>query len=192
METLFFEVVNRSIAAGWLILAIILLRLILRKAPKWIHCSLWALVGIRLISPFSFESIISLIPSKETISPSIVYAQSPAIHTGISSLNYSVNPIITATFAPDPATSANPLQILAFIFSFIWITGVTLLLLYALISWMLLRKKVSASVRVDKNIWLCDTVSTPFILGVVRPRIYLPSDLDSDTRSSTCARKCPY
>lgn len=175
METIFFEVINRSISAGWLILVILLLRLLLRRAPRWTVCLLWGLVAIRLISPFTIESVLSLIPSSETISPGIVYAQVPAIHSGVSVLNNSVNPVLSTAFAPSPSTSANPLQILSFIASRIWITGVLLMLLHAFFSWVLLKRKIAASLVLEKNIRICDHIPGPFILGIIHPEIYIPS-----------------
>ena len=110
MNTVFLKLVNMSIAAGWLILAVILARLLLKKAPKWISCVLWALVAIRLVCPFSLESSLSLIPSSETIPSNIEMMQKPAIDSGITVINEMVNPVISNSFTPDPLTSANPLQ----------------------------------------------------------------------------------
>lgn len=183
MDTIFIEVLNRSIAASWFIGAIILLRLFLRRAPRWTVCLLWGSVGIRLLSPFSIESAISLIPSSETVSPGIIYAQTPTIHTGISSLNSAVDPYITKVFAPSPMTSANPLQILSYVASLIWIAGILLMLIYALISWILLKRKVTNAIIWEKNIHICDHIPSPFILGILRPKIYIPSNtLKEDLR----------
>ena len=99
MSSLFLKIVNMSIAASWLILAVVLLRVVLKKAPKWIHVLLWGIVAFRLICPFSFESALSLIPSAETISPEIMMDWTPEISTGVSSIDKVVNPIITDTFA---------------------------------------------------------------------------------------------
>ena len=100
MTAVFLKLLNMSIAASWLVLAVLVLRMLFRKAPKMISCVLWGLVAIRLVWPFSMESIFSLIPSAETVPPEIVYVREPAIHSGIAYLNTYVNPIISETLAP--------------------------------------------------------------------------------------------
>ena len=111
MNELFLKIINMSISASWLVLAVLLLRLLFKKAPKWVNVLLWGIVAVRLICPFSFESALSLIPSAETISPTIMMDQTPSVHTGIPVINSMINPVIGESFAPDPGTSANPLQI---------------------------------------------------------------------------------
>ena len=112
MTELFLDIVNMSISAGWLVLAVLALRLILKKAPKWVNVLLWGIVAVRLICPFSIESTLSLIPSAETISPEIMMDWTPEISTGIAPLDRVVNPVISTSFAPQGMASANPLQIL--------------------------------------------------------------------------------
>ena len=112
MSTVFIKLLNMSITASWMILAVILARLLLKKAPKWITCLLWGLVAVRLICPFSFESIFSLIPSSQTIPPNIALQQEPAINSGITIVNETINPIIAESFTPTPLNSANSLQII--------------------------------------------------------------------------------
>ncbi len=180
METLFLKLLNMSITAAWLTLAVILLRLILRKAPKWISALLWGLVGLRLICPFSIESMFSLIPSKETVPQNITVAPTPEIHTGIGVLNSAVNPILAQTSAPAPAESVNPMQTVLFIASAVWLAGLCLMLLYALFSYIRVRLQVREAVRGEGNIYLCDRVASPFILGLFRPKIYLPSYLSEE------------
>ena len=179
MNSVFLKLLNLSITAGWLILAVVVLRLIFKKAPKWISCVLWALVAIRLICPFSFESVLSLIPSAETIPANIEFAQQPAIDSGISIINKAVNPVIVGSFTSDAAESTNPLQIIISILTTVWITGVFVLLAYALFSYIRLKKKVSASILLHDNIYTCDEVKSPFILGIFRPMIYVPSSMDN-------------
>ena len=111
MDKIFLSLLNRSIAAGWLILAVLALRLLLKKAPKWIPCLLWGIAAVRLVCPFSLESAFSLIPSKEILSPAtVMYAQEPEIHSGIFALNSTLNPIIRESLAPAPGAAVNPLQ----------------------------------------------------------------------------------
>lgn len=112
MTDLFIKLLNMSISASWLVLAVLILRLLLKKAPKWLNPVLWGIVGLRLLCPFSIESALSLIPSAETISPEIMLDATPTIDSGIPEVNSAVNPIIIETFAPTTElASANPLQI---------------------------------------------------------------------------------
>lgn len=179
MDAVFINLLNRSIAASWLILAVILLRVLLKKAPKWIRCILWGIVAVRLVSPFSFESILSLIPSAETINSDIVrYSPKPAIGSGVPIMNHSVNPILSGNFAQAAGANANPLYIWMYIAGIIWLIGLSCLLCYALISFWRLRRKVSEAVLLRDNIWVADMVKSPFILGVIFPKIYLSSSTE--------------
>lgn len=178
MDVIFLKLFNRSIAAGWLILALILLRPLLRKAPKRLSCVLWAAVAVRLVCPFSLESAFSLIPSAEPVSPKVVrYAQEPAIDSGVLAIDDALNPMIRKHFTPAPGASVNPLYIWVMLASFVWIAGLTIMLGYALISYLRIWRKVRESAPLRDNIRLCDAVRSPFILGIVRPRIYLPSGM---------------
>ena len=177
MEAVFLKLLNMSIVASWLILAVILLRFFLKKTPKWIMCVLWALVAVRLICPTSLESITSLIPSAEVIQEDILYSDEPSIATGVSYLNSMVNPVIQESLAPNPGDSMNPLQVWTTIAAYIWAAGVIILLCYAAISYFRLKRKVHTAVRLEENVWQSEHVSSPFILGIVRPHIYLPFHL---------------
>ena len=141
MSTIFLKILNISFTAGWLILAVVALRLLLSKAPKWIACLLWGLVALRLLIPFSIESAMSLIPSSEVVSQSIVSNQSPAINTGFTIVNDAVNPIITETFAPQPEASINPMQIIVSIATVIWIVGMVAMFIYAVVSYIKIKKR---------------------------------------------------
>lgn len=180
MENIFITILNRSITAGWLILAVLLLRMILIKMPKGVLCVLWGFVGFRLICPFFPRAIFSLIPSVQTIHPDIVYQQEPAIYSGIPVLNQLVNPVLADSFSPEISASANPLQIWTCILSFIWTAGMLLLAIYAAISYWRLYRNVQESVKWKDNIYFCDHIGTPFILGTVRPKIYLPSSIKAE------------
>lgn len=189
MSEVFLKIVNMSISAGWLILAVLALRLLLKKAPKWVNVLLWGIVAVRLICPFSIESALSLIPSTETISPEIMLDWTPEISTGIEPLNKVVNPIITASFAPEPLSSANPLQILIPVWANIWLLGMLAMLLYSAVSYLSLRKKVSTAVILRDNIFQSETVSAPFVLGILKPRIYLPFQLDGQNLEHVVAHE---
>ena len=181
MSTVFLKILNMSITASWLILAVVLVRLLLKKAPKWIPCLLWGLVAIRLVCPFSFGSIFSLIPSSETIPTNITVQQEPAINSGITAVNEFINPVIAESFTPAPTDSVNPLQIIIPIAAIVWIAGIVIMLAYALISYIKLKKTVSVCVPVGERILSCDEVKAPFILGVFRPVIYVPSSMTGET-----------
>ena len=178
MSEVFLKAVNMSISAGWLVLVVLALRLILKKAPKWVNVLLWGIVAIRLICPFSIESALSLIPSRETISPEIMMDWTPEISTGIASLDRVVNPVISTSFAPQGMASANPLQILIPVAANLWLLGVLILLAYTAISYLSLRRKLRTAVILRDNIFECETVSSPFVLGILKPRIYLPYSMD--------------
>lgn len=136
MSKFFLNIVNMSISASWIVLAVLFLRLLLKKAPKWITVLLWGIVAIRLICPFSIESAMSLIPSAETISPEIMMDRNLEINSGIPIINNVVNPIISESFTPDPAMSANPLQLWIPTFAVIWLVGIIGLVLYTIISYV--------------------------------------------------------
>ena len=174
MNELFLKIINMSISASWLVLAVLILRFVLKKAPKWINVLLWGIVAIRLICPFSFESTLSLIPSAETIPLNIGMDTTPTINSGISAINNAVNPIISQFNTPMAGASINPLQITIGIYEYIWIFGMIALALYTAISYWRLRRKVDTAVRYKDNIFQSENVSFPFVLGIIKPRIYLP------------------
>ena len=178
IDLIFLELFNRSIAAGWLILAVIGLRLLLKRAPRWTFCILWALVAVRLVSPVSPESAFSLIPSVQTISPATVqYAREPEITSGVDFINQAVNPLLQDSLAPSPEASVNPLYVLTWLAGILWAVGGALFLGHMLVSYGRIRRRLREAVPLRDRIWLCDAVKSPFILGVLRPRIYLPSGL---------------
>ena len=174
MNELFLKIINMSISASWLVLAVLILRFVLKKAPKWINVLLWGIVAIRLICPFSFESTLSLIPSAETIPLNIGMDTTPTINSGISAINNAVNPIISHSNTPMAGASVNLLQITIGIYEYIWIFGMIALALYTAISYWRLRRKVDTAVRYKDNIFQSENVSFPFVLGIIKPRIYLP------------------
>lgn len=174
MNELFLKIINMSISASWLVLAVLILRFVLKKAPKWINVLLWGIVAIRLICPFSFESPLSLIPSAETIPLNIGMDSTPTINSGISAINNAVNPIISQSNTPMAGASINPLQITIGIYEYIWIFGMIALALYTAISYWRLHRKVYTAVRYKDNIFQSENVSSPFVFGIIKPRIYLP------------------
>lgn len=180
MEALFLKILNMSITAGWIVLAVILLRLLLRKAPKWTICLLWALVGVRLVLPFSIESVLSLIPSKETIPPEIITSPAPTIHSGIEYFNNTINPIISDTLAPDPVQGTTPVVTIVGVATLVWVIGILIMLIYSAVSYLRIRRRVKVSIETEKGIFICDSINTPFILGLIKPKIYLPSTISEE------------
>ena len=189
MEAVFIRLLNMSIAANWVILTVVFLRAILKKAPKSIRQILWAIVGVRLVLPFSPESFLSLIPSAETVSPDILYAETPEIHSGISAFNTYINPVISESLSPSAYVSVNPMQIIAYIASVVWIIGMIALLLYSVISYVRLRRRVVDAVILRDNFWQSEKVASPFVLGVFRPRIYLPFGMDDESMAYVVAHE---
>ena len=179
MSELFLEIVNRSIAASWIVIAVLILRFCLKKAPKWVNVLLWGIVAVRLIFPFSIESALSLIPSAETVSPSIMMETAPSVQTGVPALNQVINPVIDHSLSPAPGASANPLQIWISVMAAVWLAGAAALLLYSAISYWRLRRRVREAVILRDNIYQSENAGSPFVLGIIQPKIYLPYSVDS-------------
>ncbi len=178
MADIFLKIVNMSISASWIVLAVLFLRLLLKKAPKWIAVLLWGIVAIKLICPISIESVISLIPSTETISPEIMMDKTPTINSGVPIINSIVNPVIGESFAPDPSTSANPLQILIPVLAVVWLVGIAVMFAYTVISYFRVKSKICTAVLLRDNIYQSENVVSPFVLGIIQPKIYLPFNMN--------------
>lgn len=189
MEAVFLKLVNLSISAGWLVLAILVLRLVFRKAPKWVFCLLWALVALRLVCPISMESAWSLIPSAQTLPPEILYTAAPQIDSGIQAIDRAVNPVLGQSMAPAPGASANPTQIWSFILARVWAVGVAAMALYALVSYWLVKRRVATATLLRENIKQSERVDTPFVLGIFRPVIYLPYRLEEEDLAYVAAHE---
>ncbi len=174
MEKLFIQAVNLSISASWLVLAVLMLRFLLKKAPKWLNMALWSLVAVRLLLPFSWESVLSLLPSAQTIPEGFITDPNPGINSGLPAVDQLVNPMLQQQFTPAPGASANPLQIWTAVLSVLWLAGIGLMLLYTLVTYLRLRHRVRTAVLLSGNLYQSEAVSSPFVLGLIRPRIYLP------------------
>ena len=184
MNDLFFlPVLNRSLSACWLILAVLLLRVLFKKAPAYLRIVLWVFVGFRLIIPFDIKTDLSLIPSAKPLSEyTVQYETDPKIDSGIRPIDEAINPVFTETFKADPANSVNPLYVHTSIAGIVWIFGIAILLLCSLISHCQLKKRLSDSIPLDEGIRLCDHIETPFVYGLFEPMIYLPSSLNEKDR----------
>ncbi len=189
MEALFLKIINLSLTASWLVLAVLLFRLLFRKAPKWIYCLLWGLVGLRLLIPFSPESIFSLVPSAAPLPDEIIYTAHPTINSGITIIDSAVNPILSQSLTPSAGASANPTQIWSAALSVLWVVGVAVMLLYTLISYALLRRRVATATKLRDTIKESEKVDSPFVLGIIRPTIYLPYQMNEADREYVIAHE---
>ncbi len=189
MSEFFLHIVNMSISAGWVVLAVLVLRLILKKAPKWITVLLWGIVAVRLICPFSIESAMSLIPSAETINPEISVG-TPEINTGVSIIDNTLNPIITdSTVTVEPEKSVNALKLIIPILAMLWVVGIVAFLIYTVVSFVQLRKKIGAAVLCRDNIFQSENVVSPFVLGIIKPKIYLPFNIEDNDMEHVIAHE---
>lgn len=165
----FLEIVNISITAGWIVLAVFVLRLVFRKAPKWLNCVLWGIVALRLVFPFSIESVFSLIPSAQTIDPTLPYLNEFKINSGIEPLDNAVNTQY-ADFVPMAERTVDVTIILACV----WLLGLGIMLLYAIASWARLKLSLKTATKKEGNIYQSEFVLSPFVLGIIKPKIYIP------------------
>ena len=248
MSGVFLKVFNMSVTAGWLILAVLILRFLFKKAPKWITCMFWAIVAVRLICPVSFESVFSVVPSVETVNVSTENA-SPYIKSGVKILDSAANTYFAAKNSKvnvsndnisnvnsnngnaqiqeannselktselknselksseinksginntdsnnvDLHTKESKIKVnLMTILAISWIAGVVILLMYGFVSFIRLRKTVSASIVVRDNIYMCDDIRFPFILGVFKPMVYLPSVLNDMMQENVLAHELAH
>ena len=189
MEMIFLDLINLSITASWLILAVLLMRLVFRKAPRWIFCVLWGLVALRLICPFSLASALSLIPSAQTLPQEILTTASPEIHSGIGGVDWLVNPILSGALAPAPGDSVNPTQVWSFVLSRLWAAGAAAVLLYGVVSYLILRRRMATATLLQDHIKQSERVGSPFVLGLFRPTIYLPYTLAEADREYVIAHE---
>ena len=174
MSALFLTILHMSVCASWLVLAVLLLRLCLRRAPKWFNVLLWGIVAVRLVFPFSVESPLSLLPHTEAIRPAITTVQTQPAQ--ISS-------------AAAAGGSAAPAQSWLSILAWVWLAGAAALLLYTMVSTLRLRHRVREAVRLRGNIYQSERIDSPFVLGTIRPRIYLPYRMDSRDRQHVIAHE---
>ena len=177
MENVFLKLLNMSFTSCFIILGVLLLRPILKKAPKWITFSLWGFISLKLVCPISFESVWSLIPSKEPIPMNIALSPTPSLNTGFEIINDTVNPIFDS-LAPQTADSVNPMQVILFVATIVWLMGIVVMCIYSLVNYLKLRKRVKASILTEKNIYICDNIENAFILGIFKAKIYIPSNVN--------------
>ena len=178
MNELFLKIINMSISASWLILAVLILRLVLKKAPKWVNVLLWGIVAVRLICPFSFESALSLIPSAETFPEKVISGPSFDIQTGISPVDNRINDYLGDRYFEGVTVPANNGNNIMTILTIVWIIGILLLVAYTIISYRRLHREIDTAVHYKDNIFQSENVKSPFVLGIIKPRIYLPFNMN--------------
>ncbi|MFA9466629.1 MAG: M56 family metallopeptidase [Velocimicrobium sp.] len=178
----FLAVLNMSLTASYVIILVVLIRLLLKKIPKVNSYVLWGVVAFRLIIPFSFESMFSLMPRNTNAVPiphDIIYQQSPQFNSGIGVVDSLVSESLPT---PSVGSSVNPLQAYIEIGAYIWIIGMIVLLAYSFASVLLLKRQLKSAELVEKNIFEAKNLKTPFLLGLIRPKIYLPVGLNVEER----------
>lgn len=178
MADIFISIVNMSMNAVWVIAAVIILRFFLKNVSKKYMMVLWALVGLRLVCPFTMESVLSLLPSSEVVSNVSSESFEPVIVSGIDSVDNMINPVMQDKFETADGYGINKLELFFSIAGCIWCVMLAYILLYLAGSYLYMKKKTGAKMYFDDKIWLCDDIDTPFILGVVKPQIYLPSSIN--------------
>lgn len=189
MTEIFIEVLNCTLAAAIAGLAVLLLRILLRRAPKKFSYLLWAVVLFRALCPFSPESALSLMPvQSRPISQDIVYQQSPHIDTGVPAVDDAAGAVLQYA-APQAASSANPLQVWMFVLAVLWAAGAVLLVLWAAVSYWRLRRRLRTAVRLEGNVWETDRIGTAVVMGFFRPAVYLPAGLSQEEQEVILAHE---
>ena len=178
MNVLFLKIINMSISASWLVMAVLILRLVLKQAPKWINVLLWGIVAVRLICPFSFESALSLIPSAETFPEKAISGPSFDVQTGITPIDNRINDYLGDRYFEGVTVPANNGNHMMNILSMVWMIGILLLIAYTVISYWRLHREIDTAVRYKDNLFQSENVSSPFVLGLIKPRIYLPFNMN--------------
>ncbi len=191
MTGFFRTVLNMSITGAYIAAAIIILRIAMKKLPKKYSYLLWAILGIRLLCPFSFSSAVSifnvLVPEKpaitsgqmEFIPNDIEYAAEPRITVSVPPVNNAINEQLPPA---QPSVSANPMQIAMAVGAYIWAFGTLAMAVYTAVSYTSVRKKVRNAKLSDGNVYTCESIETPFVFGLIKPRIYLPENISAEDR----------
>lgn len=189
MDDVFLKLVNLSISASWLILTALVLRFVLKKAPKWVMPLLWGVVALRLVCPFSIESALSLIPSAETIPSEIMTETREPVLYEQATLDIVTNPSLPSAAEVPVGVSRQQAQVDFNIYSVLWLAGMAALLVHALVSAGKLKKKLATAILLRDNIYESEFVDSPFVFGVVKPNIYLPMHMDEGTAAHVIAHE---
>jgi len=189
MEALFFKAVDMSLTASYIIAAVIILRIILKKAPKQIHCLLWAIVAVRLIFPFSLESNFSLIPKSDTIGEIIIDYDPSFIGGSTDNIGDFSEPVISYDPIVSPERPADIMKVLPSVLTIVWLTGTAVMLIYSCVSYIILKRRVRQAVKTEDGIKQSERVDSPFILGTLKPTIYLPFNISSEDMKNVVAHE---
>ena len=188
MADIFLKIINMSISASWLVLAVLILRLLLKKAPKWITVLLWGIVAIRLICPFSIESVMSLIPSAETITK-VPDAPRPHFESGVTIIDNQVNDYLVGHYYEGVTRPTGHFVDVTTILAMVWLAGIVVLLAYTIISYFRVKNKIGTAVLLRDNIFQSENVVSPFVLGIIRPKIYLPFNMNEQDMEHVIAHE---
>ena len=180
MTTVFVRIVEMSLAASIIIIAVLFLRLLLKKAPKWISVLLWGIVAFRLVCPFTIESVLSLMPSEEVINTEILTHAATEVVTDVEEM--PTNTVITEK-------SVDNLQLVVNIICYVWIAGVAVMLAYTIFSYWRLKKKIGTAVLLRDDIYQSENVVSPFVLGIIKPKIYLPFNISEQNAENVIAHE---
>lgn len=172
MDETFIKIFNMSLVSLWLILAVIILRLFLKKSPKWIRCVLWAMVAVRLIVPFSFESGFSLVPNAQALNESS--------YSSTSYISPDIGDVMENLSADSVEQTENTFPDILAIASFVWAAGAVIMFLYMLLSYVILARRLRERIKLRDNIWICDRIKSPFVFGIFKPQIYLLSSMSEE------------
>lgn len=181
MDEIFIKIFNMSLVSLWLILAVIILRLFLKKSPKWIRFVLWAMVAVRLIVPFSFESGFSLVPNAQALNESS--------YSSTSYISSDIGDVMENLSADSVEQTENTFPDILAIASFVWAAGAVIMFLYMLLSYVILARRLRERIKLRDNIWICDRIKSPFVFGIFKPQIYLLSSMSEEERKYVIAHE---
>ncbi len=192
MSDILLKIFKMNIQASIIILVVLVLRLLLKKSPKWITVLLWAIVAVRLIFPFSFESKISLMPKANTISNEIINVSNTSQKSEAISDNNDTstdNDSLVGNINTDPSIITDTQNKTILILDIVWISGASVILLYAAVSYLHLYKRLNKAVLLKENIYQCEAVKSPFVLGFIKPKIYLPFNISEQNSEYVIAHE---
>ena len=185
LQNTFLDFVNLTITAAWVIVAVLVLRAVLTRVPRKYVCLLWLVVLFRLLCPVSIETVLSVVPQPVTITYEDVAYTTPKIETNSAVVNtiadFTVNPVMEEYLAPTPHASVNPMQVYLMMASIIWVLGIVLIALYTIISWARMGLRLRESVP-EGGYYRCANIDSPFVFGLLKPKIYLPYELDGEAK----------
>lgn len=176
-DKIFIDIVNMSLVGSFAIIITMIARLCLKKAPKIFSYILWAVAFSRLIIPFSFESFFSILPFNATpLSTDMLYIETPYVETGVKAIDNALNPIVSSAVLDN---TFNVYQVTIFVGKVIWYSGVLILLIYSIVSYIRIKRVLDNSVHLRDNIFISEKIKIPFVAGLFNANIYLPKSFDN-------------